>query len=214
MLESRASRVMAVLLLLIVGLHGGCTALYLASDGRGGVPDAPTIYHAPLVLGMLGAILALLVALPLALRSTAGPATRGLALLSAAWIACTLLAVQLTPDRRRQAIEAIAQRGDGLVQAIADYQRQHGKPPATLADLGPDPLARLTGLGVPAHLVQYRTPPEGEAWPPPGWQLHVVLPRSGFIASADILYHHPAGSGAPGPARQGRRIGDWVLVLD
>jgi hypothetical protein len=214
MLASRSSRVIAVLLLLIVGLHGGCSALYLVSDGRGGVPDAPTLYHAPLVLGMLGAILALLVALPLSLRSTAGAGSRGLALLSAAWIACTLLTVQLTPDRRRQAIEEIARRGDGLAQAIAGYQQQHGKPPATLEDLAPGPLARLTEFGVPAHLVQYRTPPEGEAWPAPGWQLHVVLPRSGFIASADILYYHPAGSGAPGPARQGRRIGDWVLVLD
>jgi hypothetical protein len=214
MLELRSSRVVAVLLLLIVGLHGGCTALYLASDGRGGVPDAPTLYHAPLVLGMFAAILALLVSLPLSLRRAAGPVSRGLALLSAAWVASTLLTVQLTPDRRRQTIEAIAQRGDGLVQAIVAHQKQHGKPPATLAELDPGALAGLTALGVPAHLVQYRTPPEGEAWPPPGWQLHVVLPRSGFIASADLLFHHPAGSGAPAPSRGGRRIGDWVLVLD
>jgi hypothetical protein len=129
-------------------------------------------------------------------------------------------AVQLGLEIRHYAFVDLARRSQPLVQAITDYETDHGSPPAQLSDLIPKYLPRIpaTGIGAyPEYIYEASTPSVAQRslFPNEPWALWVSTPTG--ILDFDMFIYLPSQNYHAwgqwfGSGNTVEKIGDWAYV--
>jgi hypothetical protein len=116
----------------------------------------------------------------------------------------TLLAAAITELRwrmRMSAFAALAQRSEGLVRSLHDYERLTGRPASTLAALVPEYLPAVPATGVGAYPRFEYQPLEAGDLGDNAWILYVPLTRS---PESRLVYL---------PNRDYERLGQEIVAL-
>lgn len=128
-------------------------------------------------------------------------------LLALAFSCAAIPTISQTLNRRKQGFERLAQRSQGLVTAIRQFEKENKRPPDNLGDLVPRFLPAVPRTGIQAY-PDYRYTREATYENP--WSLSV---NASWGASFDQFVYLPKLN-YPEFAFGGNleRIGDWAYV--
>jgi hypothetical protein len=129
-------------------------------------------------------------------------------------------AVRIGLEIRHSAFVDLARRSQPLVQAIIDYETDHGSPPAQLADLIPQYLSHIPAIGIgayPEYIYEVSTPSvtQWTFFPNEPWALWVSTPTE--ILDFDMFIYLPSQNYHAwgqwfGSGNTIEKIGDWAYV--
>lgn len=114
---------------------------------------------------------------------------------------------------RMRAFHALAERSTPLVEAIADYEKTHGKPPDTLGALVPEWLDAVPGTGLGVYpRYEYVTGEEAVTRFGNSWALLVQTSRG--LVNWDLFMYFPRQNYPDRPTGDNRieRVGDWAYL--
>lgn len=133
---------------------------------------------------------------------------------SALWLLSWGLATSMAGERLRLVpFDRAAQDAEPLVEAIHEYDRQHGSPPDSLADLVPEFISEVPGTGIPAFpKFSYERAAERRDLEPT-WLLYVSC-YEGLLQSDVFLCYGDEDYSTAGPQWGGvvERLGRWAYV--
>jgi len=184
-----------------VSPHGSSFGLHLA-----------VMLAVPILAAVLAVPISLLMAIP---RNTRKRALY-IAAFALAYAAVGVAAVRFSRDLRTHAFFELAERSAPLVEAISQFEADHGLPPNRLQDLVPGYLEAVPSTGMGAYpQFEYlgRQGKEeflGAPWPEGNsWILYVETPSGGI--NWDLFIYFPSGQ-YPDYAYSSRleRIGAWA----
>jgi hypothetical protein len=127
-------------------------------------------------------------------------------------VASTIAGLRCTWSIRNDAFHRLAQRSNGLVTAIKNYERSRESPPPDLGALVPEFLDAVPGTSMAAYPeYQYLAGAMAARFEQNPWILVVPAP-SGGINFDEFLYFPLQNYPQQGYGGWLQRIGDWAYV--
>lgn len=139
-----------------------------------------------------------------------------------AWAACRLLwalvflpcwyeGQKLSIANWRAALDRTIERSEPLIQAILDFERQHGRPPASLGELVPEFIPEVPTTGIGGHPRYRYVVGQPERYDGNPWAL-VVTPPQLIMGFDTFLYLPRQNYPRFGYGGSLQRIGTWAYV--
>lgn len=163
-----------------------------------------------LVFPILGAILTVPVALLMAIPRRTRRRAFQTAIFTLIYAVIAIVSIRWAGDIRMHAFSKLAERSAPLVNAIKQFETDHGTPPSDLSTLIPKYLPTIPSTGMAAYPeYKYLVGEKAEQYEDNPWVLMVDTPK-GFINFDMFIYFSKGNYPTRVHSSCFKRIGDWA----